>query len=183
MGNNLYRLNRRMPMQAGLRLLVSGAMIVGTALVLQARGYNEVFPPRLPLQSFPAHLGPWVATDIPMDREVLDALGPGDFLLRVYKQRNDNQPPVDLFIAYFPSQRTGDTIHSPKHCLPGTGWLPVESTRIRISLPRHAPFPANRYVISRGNPVSWFSTGIGRTIVEWRANTGQRSIWLPMLCD
>ena len=85
-----------------------------------------------------------------MDKEVLDVLGPGDFLLRVYQQRVDSQPPIDLFIAYFPSQRTGDTIHSPKHCLPGAGWLPVESTRIRLSLPGHAPFPANRYVISKG---------------------------------
>jgi len=125
-------------------------MVVVTGLVLQARRRNEVFPQRLPLQSFPVRLGPWVATDIPMDKEVLDVLGPGDFLLRVYQQRVDSQPPIDLFIAYFPSQRTGDTIHSPKHCLPGAGWLPVESTRIRLSLPGHAPFPANRYVISKG---------------------------------
>jgi EpsI family protein len=85
-----------------------------------------------------------------MDKEVRDVLGPGDFLLRMYQRWDGSQPPVDLFIAYFPSQRTGDTIHSPKHCLPGAGWLPVESTRIRLSLPEHAPFPANRYVISKG---------------------------------
>lgn len=182
MGNNLYRLNRRMPMQAGLRLLVSGAMIVRTALVLQARGRNEVFPQCLPLQSLPVRLGPWVATDIPMDKEVLDALGPGDFLLRVYQRRDDNQPPVDLFIAYFPSQRTGDTIHSPKHCLPGAGCR--STARVSGFLCRDMPhFPRTVMSFPRGNPVSWFSTGIGRMIVEWRANTGQRSIWLPMLCE
>jgi len=150
--DDLHKLKSSMPVQAGLRLLVAGAMILGTGLALQARGRNEVFPQRLPLQSFPARLGPWVGTDIPMDKEVLDILGPGDFLLRVYQRRDDSQPPVDLFIAYFPSQRTGDTIHSPKHCLPGAGWLPIESVRIRLSLPGHAPFPANRYVISKGIP-------------------------------
>ena len=28
---------------------------------------------------------------------------------------------ANLFIAFFPSQRQGDTIHSPKNCLPGSG--------------------------------------------------------------
>ncbi len=143
--------NSRFRRARSLRFLVAAVMMAATSLVLQARGRNEVFPPRLLLHSFPMHLGSWTATDIPMDKEVLDILGPGEFLLRVYEPAGAAEPRVDLFIAYFPSQRTGDTIHSPKHCLPGAGWLPVESTRITLSLPGHAPFPANRYVISRGD--------------------------------
>ena len=30
--------------------------------------------------------------------------------------------PIGLFIGYFATQRTGQTIHSPQHCLPGAGW-------------------------------------------------------------
>ena len=104
-----------------------------------------------------------------MEKEVLDVLGPGSFLLREYSPdtknagtnnedaknsedaKNENDPVIDLFIAYFPSQRSGDTIHSPKHCLPGAGWLPVDSSRVTLTLPGHDPFPANRYVISRGD--------------------------------
>src|SRR5205807_3232961 len=44
----------------------------------------------------------------------------------------------------------GDTIHSPKNRLPGAGWSPLDSTSITVSLPGHAPFPANRYVIGKG---------------------------------
>jgi EpsI family protein len=29
---------------------------------------------------------------------------------------------VSLFIGYFASQRTGQTMHSPQNCLPGAGW-------------------------------------------------------------
>jgi hypothetical protein len=36
MDDDLRKLNSRMPVQAGLRLLVAAAMIVGTGLVLQA---------------------------------------------------------------------------------------------------------------------------------------------------
>jgi EpsI family protein len=134
-----------------LRFILAAALIASAAIFLQARGRNEIFPLRLPLQTFPTQLSSWTGTDIPIDKDVLEVLGPGDFLLRVYQDPAKKQPFVDLFIAYFPSQRTGDTIHSPKHCLPGSGWLPVESSRVTLSLPGHGPFPANRYVIAKGD--------------------------------
>jgi EpsI family protein len=136
-------------MGSTLRFFLAAALILSAAVFLQARGHREVFPPRLPLKSFPSQLGPWNGTEIPIDKEVLDVLGPGDFLLRAYQE--EAQPYVDLFIAYFPSQRTGDTIHSPKNCLPGAGWTPTESSRVTLSLPGHSPFPANRYVIAKGD--------------------------------
>ncbi len=132
-----------------LRFLFAAGFIALTAILLQARGRGEIIPHGLPLSSFPTRLGDWSSTDIPLDKEVLDVLGPGDFLLRVYQDETGKLPYVDLFLAYFPSQRSGDTIHSPKHCLPGAGWTPVENSRVTLSLPGHAPFPANRYVISK----------------------------------
>ena len=136
---------------SNLRFVLAAALIAAAAVFLQARTHNEVFPSRVPLQSFPAQLEAWNGTDIPIDKEVLDVLGPGDFLHRVYQNQEKPQPFVDLFIAYFRSQSAGDTIHSPKNCLPGAGWTPVESSYITLSLPGHAPFPANRYIISKGD--------------------------------
>jgi EpsI family protein len=138
-------------MASSLRFILAAAIMASAAIFLQARGRNEVFPPRLPLQSFPTQLSAWTGTDIALQKDVLEVLGPGDFLLRVYQNPAEKQPFVDLFIAYFPSQRTGDTIHSPKHCLPGSGWLPVESSRVTLSLPGHSPFLANRYVIAKAD--------------------------------
>ena len=133
------------------RFFVAALLVASAAIFLQARSRSEVFPPRLPLQSFPQQLGTWTSTDIPIDKEVLDILGPGDFLLRVYQNPEKPEPAVGLFIAYFRSQRTGDTIHSPQHCLPGAGWTPVENTRVALSMPGHPPFLANRYVIAKGD--------------------------------
>jgi len=134
-----------------LRFILASAIIAAAAIFLHAHSSSEVFPPRLPLRSFPIQLGSWEGTDVTIEKDVLAVLGPGDFLLRVYQNREQNEPYVDLFMAYFASQRTGDTIHSPKNCLPGAGWSPVESTRVTLSLPGHAPFPANRYVIAKGD--------------------------------
>jgi EpsI family protein len=126
------------------------ALLIAAALFLHARAGNEVFPPRLPLKQFPEQLGGWTGTDVAMDKDVLDVLGPGDFLLRVYQDQEKDRY-IDLFIAYFRSQRAGDTIHSPKNCLPGAGWTQIESRRITISWPGHQPFPATRYVIAKGD--------------------------------
>jgi EpsI family protein len=138
-------------MRSAAKFVVAVLLLGGVGFVLQARGHNEVLPQRLPLKSFPEQLGVWTGTDLTIDKDVLEVLGQGDFLLRLYRSQADHVPPVDLFIAYFPSQRAGDTIHSPKHCLPGAGWSPVESSRVTLTLPAHSPFPANRYVISKGD--------------------------------
>ena len=131
------------------RFWIAASLLAGTALLLHARKSSEIIPAREPLASFPRALQGWTSNDIPLTQDVLDILGPGDFLLRDYQDPASGAD-VDLFIAYFPSQRAGDAIHSPKNCLPGAGWAPVRSDRINISLLGRDPFPANRYVIAKG---------------------------------
>ena len=138
-------------MGSTLRFAFTAILIAGAALFLHSHSGSEVFPPRLPLKSFPTQVGNWQGTDVAIDKDVLSVLGPGDFLLRVYQNQQEPQPYADLFIAYFASQRTGDTIHSPKNCLPGAGWTPVENRRVMLNLPGHAPFPVNRYIIAKGD--------------------------------
>lgn len=130
------------------RFLVAALLLLGTAMLLQARARSEIYPPRLPLKQFPAQLGGWSGTDVAIEKDVLEVLGPGDFLVRIY-QSQEKTPYIDLFIAYFRSQRAGDTIHSPQHCLPGAGWAPIENKRIMLTMPGHEPFPANRYLIAK----------------------------------
>ncbi len=134
------------------RFAVSAILVAATALFLQARNRTEIIPQRPPLSSFPRVLDGWSGSDVQMTQDVRDVLGPGDFLLRNYRQPGDRpKPDVFLFIAYFPSQRAGDTIHSPKNCLPGAGWAPVQADRITIDVAGHAPFRANRYLIAKGD--------------------------------
>src|SRR5437764_9538068 len=53
-------------------------------------------------------------------------------------------------MAYFPTQRTGSTIHSPQNCLPGSGWVPVEFSRVEVPLRGSDNIRVNRYVIGKG---------------------------------
>jgi EpsI family protein len=124
-------------------------LMLATAIGLQAHSHSEVFPPREPLSSLPSQIDGWTSTDIPLDQETLKILGPGEFLMRNYANESNPQPWVDLFIAYFPSQKTGDTIHSPNHCLPGQGWVPISKEVVQVTRPDGTTFPANRYVGSK----------------------------------
>lgn len=132
------------------RFIITALLIAAAALFLHARARNEVLPPRLPLEQVPGQLGTWTGVDIPIDQETLDVLGHGDFLHRRYQDESE-RPDLDLFIAYFPSQRAGDTLHSPKNCLPGSGWSQIDSRPVTLSFPGHAPFPATRYVVALGD--------------------------------
>jgi EpsI family protein len=131
------------------RFALAAVLLGGTGLLLHARNGSEIIPARVPLRSFPQTIQNWTSTDIPLQQDVLDVLGPGDFLVRDYHDRTTDKS-IALFIAYFPSQRAGDTIHSPKNCLPGAGWVPIQSDRITVNTTGHAPFVANRYVIAQG---------------------------------
>lgn len=138
-------------MTSHIRFVAALILLLGAALFLHARNRGEVFPPRLSLAQFPEQLGHWTGTDIEITKDIRDILGPGDFLLRVYRNQQEHLPNNDLFIAYFPSQRAGDTIHSPKNCLPGAGWTPIDAARVPLTVPGRAPFEVNRYVIAKGD--------------------------------
>jgi len=97
-------------------------LLAGTLLLLQTRGSIELIPASEPLSQVPREIAGLTGSDVPIDRETLDVLGAGDFLSRVYTQ-NGRSPMIGLFLGYFPTQKTGVTIHSPKHCLPGAGWV------------------------------------------------------------
>lgn len=133
-----------------MRFVLAAGLIVASAVFLRAHSRGETFPPRLLLQSFPQQLGEWDGADVPIDKDSLAVLGPGDFLLRIYRNQARQMPYVDLYIAYFPSQRAGDTIHSPKNCLPGQGWSVLESNHVMLDIQGHVPFPVNRSVIGKG---------------------------------
>jgi EpsI family protein len=132
-----------------LRFVVVALLLGATAFLMQARSDNEVFPPREPLNSLPDQFGPWVGQELVIDQQTLDILGAGEFIHRNFENPTQPQPWIDLLIAYFPSQRAGDTIHTPNHCLQGEGWVPIQRDVVQLPRPDGSTFPANRYVTSK----------------------------------
>jgi EpsI family protein len=149
------------------RAVAAIVLLVATGVFLQARGSVEILPQPAPMWTFPQALAGWQGNDQGIDPEVAEVLGPGQFLSRIYAQRG--QPYIDVFVAYFPSQRTGDTIHSPKNCLPGSGWTPIESGHVLLPVSGAPPIEANRYVIAKGHDrqlVLYWYQAHGRTVAS-----------------
>jgi len=132
-----------------LRFGIAAVLLLATALVLQAHTRGEFFPPRASLSSLPSQIDDWTGTDNALDQQTLDILGPGEFLVRDYQNASQPQPWINLYLAYFPSQKAGDTIHSPNHCLPGAGWVPTSREVVQLARPDGSMFPVNRYVVSK----------------------------------
>ncbi len=112
----------------------------------------ERVPTIAPLSTFPYVSRGWrTVRDIPLETEVEDVLRADDTLNRIYVGPSGTQA-AGLFIAFFKTQRSGQAPHSPKNCLPGNGWAPVESGTISIRVPDRAqPILSNKYVVELGD--------------------------------
>jgi EpsI family protein len=139
------------------------ARIVTVLLVVQGvLLYSAVRPEFVPasrsLDEMPVTLGTWhLAQTGVIEQEVLDVLKADDILNGVYcnSEHPDctqtSQGLASLFVAGFRTQRTGKSPHSPKNCLPGSGWVPLSSGELAIDVGLAAPITVNRYVVSSGS--------------------------------
>jgi EpsI family protein len=97
----------------------------------------------------------------------VQAVGVSDYTNRTFFNQTDL--PVQLYVGYYASQRTGDTIHSPKNCLPGAGWDPVHSGYATIAVPGGRQIIVNEYVIQQGlnkQLVFYWYQGRGRVVAS-----------------
>src|SRR5436305_6559314 len=129
--------------------------ILSVALVAQAalfygtsRGENE--PTIRTIKDFTQQAGGWFITrEGYVDAETQSVLKADDTLAREYGSLK-YRTAASLFVAFFKTQRTGKAPHSPKNCLPGSGWAPSRSGVRTIPIPGSHPISVNDYVISRG---------------------------------
>jgi exosortase D (VPLPA-CTERM-specific) len=108
---------------------------------------QEIQPERTAFAAFPTRLGQWQGRPSVLGPDVEHGLGLTDYLLSDYA-RPDGRA-VNLYVAYYASQRTGVSPHSPSVCIPGNGWqiTGFERTHYKDS---NISLPFNRVIISKG---------------------------------
>jgi EpsI family protein len=136
-------------MKAPGRVALSGALLVGALLAMQLRSSGEPVPIREPLDAFPEQLGHWQGHEGTIfDADTLNILKVKDYLVRRYVDPDGRS--VWVYIGYWDTQRKGAQMHSPRNCLPGAGWEPLEASTVRIALPvPYGSIRANRYLIQK----------------------------------
>ncbi len=130
------------------RIWITAALLVVGALALHGISHGERVPLRKVLAGFPLTLGIWQGQNMPIPDNVLRVAGVTDYVNRVYTDSHGDS--VGFYVGYYESQRTGETIHSPKHCLPGGGWTPLNSSRLKINLNSGRAVTVNDYIIGKG---------------------------------
>jgi EpsI family protein len=132
-----------------IRVGVSLLCLMASALVLKTSTQGEAVPLRRTLDEFPTTIGGWRGQEATvLEVEVLNILRASDYLMRRYVDASGRA--AWLYIGYWQTQRKGAQIHSPKNCLPGSGWEPLEASSLAISLPGGRLLPVNRFVIQKG---------------------------------
>ena len=149
------------------------ALAVAPALLIPQR--VEAAPPRADFAEFPLRLEEWNGHHERLEEAYVAELKFTDYLLADYQRRGTDL--VNLYVAYYASQRKGESVHSPKGCLPGGGWVVEQFSQHEMDGlgPAGRPLAVNRVVISRGSDRQlvyyWFQQR-GRTmtneyLVKW----------------
>jgi len=135
-------------LKSGPALVVS-IVLLGQAAILRSAMHPEQIPPSSPLVQMPYSVGPWqFVRDGVVEPEILSILQADDVLIRDYAASDGRS--ANLYIAAFRSQRNGKMPHSPKNCLPGSGWRPVVEDETSVDVGLAAPIVVNRYIVALG---------------------------------
>jgi exosortase D (VPLPA-CTERM-specific) len=119
----------------------------------------EARPSRSDFSQFPLSLGNWVGRRTSMEGLYLDELKLDDYLLADFVPSKggadavSSNVPVNVYVAYYSSQRSGQAVHSPRSCLPGGGWRieQVEQREVDGVRLRGGPLRVNRVLIRKGS--------------------------------
>ena len=152
-------------------------ILVGQILLTSGARQKTVLPRAPDFESFPREAGGWRSIgDDPVPADIRTALEADAILSRTYVNSRSGLP-LSLFSAWFQSQTDGNRQpHSPKVCLPGSGWVPIRNDLVEISAGGGRE-RVNRYVVAnRGQHATvlyWYQTPQRTIAGEWEAK-----LWL-----
>lgn len=112
---------------------------------------DEVLPSRQAFLDFPMTIEGWTGTAFPLEPRYVEVLRFDDYVLADYSRAG--VPPVNLYVAYYRSQRKGQSAHSPQTCIPGGGWelTSIQQVSLDATDPGRSVMPANRVMIQKGD--------------------------------
>jgi EpsI family protein len=163
------------------KLLVAALFLAANFYAYYYLATDPVIPPRDEFQSFPLELGEWACHEPEeMTAKVLRNLGVTDYLICAFERPRPHQR-VGVYVGYHATQVREEgggagenSIHPPKHCLPGSGWDIIDQSVVDLEMPGlpGGGGQANRMVIARGEArqlVYYWYQSRGRVIAEdWK---------------
>lgn len=127
---------------------VTALLMIAVAGALAHASRVQGPPMHAALASLPYRVAEWNGRDAAApDAETLRILSADGYLNRSYSGASGT--PIDLYIAYYGRQQPGVSIHSPLHCLPGTGWEPLDIATVPLAPADGAGGQARRLLVRK----------------------------------
>jgi exosortase D (VPLPA-CTERM-specific) len=116
---------------------------------------DEDVPARDTFLQFPLLHQGWLGREDHIDTATIETLKLTDYLIANYT-RPDYRLPVNFYMAYYESQRKGASIHSPRSCIPGGGWVISDLSQTTVDATpgmstNAPPLRVNRAIIQKGD--------------------------------
>lgn len=155
-----------------------------TLLFPSIGGRQEIVPDRSAFVDFSMRIGEWQGNPQPVEPQLISALRFDDYLLADYAAPGGG--PLTLYMAYYHSQRKGQSAHSPQSCIPGGGWEITSKQKVDLPIGGLTE-PVNRVLIQKDRKkqlvVYWFKQRdrilsneyLVKLYLLWDAMTRQRS--------
>jgi EpsI family protein len=150
-------------------------LLIGAFLTSDIRAQRSL-ELRAPLESaIPTHLAGSEGRDLLLSEQEAAVAGVSDYLLRAYAGEGTGSAGFSIYVGYYAAQTNGRTIHSPKNCLPGSGWEALASAAATVALASGGTATVNRYLLQnegqRALVLYWYQ-GRGRVahneyVVKW----------------
>lgn len=144
----VQRQYRSMPASfIGALVLMSASAIAVAALPER----NELSPNRVEFAEFPMQLGDWKGNKNTIEKVYLDVLKLDDYIIADFADGTNGV--INLYAAYYASQKKGESAHSPRSCIPGDGWQIADLKEQGVGEARVGgqPLVVNRAIIRKGN--------------------------------
>lgn len=160
------------------RFAVTCLLLGSTLVASRVTTLRESQPLAQPLTAISRQIGVWTGSDDPsLPTRIAESLAATSYISRTYRYGGRF---VNLFVAFYANQRAGETMHSPKYCMPGGGWEMIDSHGATVTVGR-TPVAVNNYLLlksgERMRMLYWYqgqdrviaSEYLGKAFLVWDA--------------
>jgi len=142
--------SKRLRFQFSLPFIVTSILVIFIAFIITHLSNRiEISPHRISLNKFPDKFNEWKLIRSKLTPSIVQKLKFDDYFLGNYVK--EKSIPIELYIAFYNSQRKGVSPHSPRVCIPGGGWHIKELERKVIKLDNNYKLPVNRIIIEKND--------------------------------
>jgi len=138
-------------------------LIITFVFVYLVRNYQPASTHEVNLADFPLEIDGWIGEKEDIPDYVFTQLNPVDIFSANYINKNGVR--INLLVDYFESNNVGGP-HSPRNCLPGSGWVILESADRNIKFGNRS-IAASRMNLRLGETGKimdfWYLTKYGET--------------------